>query len=220
MRRFVIIVILFLPHPALAISAEAYQNCAALSKPAPEEALRRADAWLREAYTPEAEHCRALALFTLKRYEDAAQTLEHVFTQTPPEDVLLSVNLLRQTGRAWAKTPQTDSAKARYGQAISILHGVRKPTALTQRLLAETLLERGEFQAKAGEPYDALQDMDQAVSLNLLGERALLSRARLLLSMEQPELARADVETMLRLNPQSAPAQKLLAEIVSHPAKK
>lgn len=220
MRQYIFFIILLLPCPALAISAEAYQNCAALSKSSPDKALAQADAWLHEAYDPEAEHCRALALFNLPRHEEAAKALEHVFTQTPPEDVVLSVNLLRQAGRAWTQTARKDQAKLRYAQAITILNKVRTPSALTQRLLAETLLERAEFLAASGEHFDALQDMDQAVSLNLLGERALTARARLLLSMDQPEMARQDVEAALRLTPRNAKAQKLLAEIVSRPAKK
>ncbi len=210
----VLLALLTAPH-ALAQPQQGYQNCATLSKRAPADALREADMWLLKEYSPEAEHCRALALFSLKRYDEAALALENVFTRTPPEDVLLSVNLLRQAGRAWALHGDPRKAGERYTRSAGILKSVRKPTALITRLLAETLLEYGQFLATQGDPYTALQEMDQAVSLEMLGERALIARAELLLSMRQYPLAQADAEAALRLAPQNAKAQQILREIVS-----
>jgi len=207
-------------NPAFALPEKAYQNCAALSKTAASEALAMAESWLQEAYSPQAEHCRALSLFALKDYEEAAKALEHVFTQTPPAEMALSVNLLRQAARAWALAGNTERAGQRYARALALLQKQRKASPLTHRLLAETLLENGEFLASQDKPYDALQFMDQAVALNVLGERALVARAALLLSMGQKDMAQADAEAALRLAPQSLEAQQILKEIVSHPATK
>lgn len=205
---------------ALALSTDGYQNCAILSKSAPEKALKIAEEWLREEKRLEAMHCKALSLFTLKRYGEAAKALEDVFTNTPPEEIILSVNLLRQAARAHALAKDPATATQRFARAVGILQGVRKPTSLTNHLLAETLLERGELLQKQGNTLDALQDMDFAVSLGLLGERALLARARLLVAMEQYDLAEKDAEAALRISPQNPEAQKVLKEIVSHSGRK
>lgn len=208
-----------IPH-ASAQTPQAYQNCASLSKTDPQAALHQAQTWLNEAYNPQAEHCKALALFALARYEEAALALEHVFTRTPPEDISLSVSLLRQAARAWNHTGQPAMAGRRYARAVGILHYARKPTPLTQRLLAETLLEHGEFLATRQEHYAALQEIDQAVALDLLGERALLARARLLVTMQQYAMAQKDAEAALRLSPQHPEAQKILAQSLSQTRKK
>lgn len=206
--------------PTHAMPPESYQNCTALSKTRPSEALNIAERALAEDKTPEAKHCRALSLFTLKRYEEAAVGLEEVFTQTPPQEVALSVNLLRQAGRARHLAKDDATAKKRYDRAVELLHSVRKPSALTQRLLAETLLERGAWLQKTGDTLSALQDMDYAVTLGILGERALIARARLLLAMNQPTLAMQDAEAALRATPSNVEAQRLLKEILSHSPEK
>lgn len=203
-----------------ALSPEAYQNCTTLSKTAPEKSLAMAEGWLRDERSPEAKHCRAISLFALKRYDEAAKGLEEVFTQTQPEEVALSVSLLRQAARARALSGDTTTAEKRYTRAIEILQQMRHPNGLTTRLLAETLLERGELRSKAGDALSGLQDMDQAVSMEVLRERALISRARLLLTLGQTDMAEEDAEAALRIAPQSPEAQEVLKEIVSHSEEK
>ena len=213
MRTLLTLFLALIAGNAHALPTDGYQNCAILSKTAPEKALAMADAWLREDRALEALHCRALSLFTLKRYTEAAKALEEVFTETPPEEIVLSVNLLRQAARAHALAKDPSTANQRFARAIGILQAVRKPTPLTHRLLAETLLERGELLHKLGDKLAALQDMDFAVSLELLGERALIVRAGLLTDMKQYDLALKDAEAALRLAPQNIEARRMLKKI-------
>ncbi len=219
-RLMIGLMIAFGALPAHSMPSEAYQNCTALSKTRPAEALRIAENSLKDGASPEAKHCRALSLFSLKRYPEAAEGLEEVFTATPPQEMALSVNLLRQAARARHLAKDDATARKRYDRAIELLQTARKPSALSQRLLAETLLERGTWLRNTGDTLNALQDMDYAVTLAVLGERAYIARARLLLAMDQPALAMQDAEAALRVTPSSVEAQRLLKEILSHSPEK
>ncbi len=199
---------------ALSTSSQEYQDCAALSRSTPAAALKQAKDWVEKTRSPEARHCHALSLFALKRYREAALELDKLYERTPPEDHLLSVNLLRQSARAWVLAEKTDRGHARFTLAIGRLQGLNKPSALHQRLLAETLVERGELLQQSGNRLSALQDLDHAVSLNILAERALIARARLYHEMGQPTLAERDARAALHFAPRNAEARKVLKQVV------
>ena len=192
------------------VYTDSYRACASMAAHAPDKALLDAELQLKTGENIGARHCRAMALYALKRYPEAVVDLLTVERQIPREDLALQNYVTRQTARALNLSQKPDEALAHLQQHINSLRADGSNSALRSRLAAETLLERALLRESYAQYAQAIQELDHAISLNPTNEELLLTRARVFIALNDKELARQDLMAVLRSNPTHAEARALL----------
>lgn len=198
--------------PTLVVSP-AYKECTALATSNPTAALAKADEWLKIDQGIAAQHCRAMALFGLRRFDEAATALSGVRDLLGPSDLSLRLYVTRQAARAWMQANRADAALADYGAQLDFLSKVRGNNALAAQSSAELLLDRARLNVTYGKLADAASDLDHAVSLTPLNPELLLERAGVFEQLGDRALARLDAQSVLKLRPRDPKAQALLARV-------
>jgi tetratricopeptide (TPR) repeat protein len=200
------------------VAAEfSYAVCAEKVASNPQEALEMAEKSLQERPVTASYHCRAMALFALARYEQAAGALGQLSTQLEDSNRVLWGSVARQEARSWGLAGDNARAIVTLTQALrSIAEPSHADTALA-RILAELLQERAALYAKGGRELLALQDLDHALSAALnhppLEAALLMDRAELLLQLGETAQARQDVAAAQQLQPNHPRAAALAARL-------
>jgi tetratricopeptide (TPR) repeat protein len=193
--------------------AQHYQNCTNLTRTDPKAALKMAEEWSLKENTASSHHCRALALFALKRYEDAARALDHLSGVVGGDNRVLWANILRQSAKSWELSGNRAKAVTTLTRAIQTIAEPGLSDPALGRLSADLLLDRGQLYASGGRDLLAVQDLDQAIALTPAHEAALLARANLFIRLSEPAMARQDLQAVLRINPSHAQAKALLGQL-------
>ena len=199
--------------PASPLQSPAYKSCISLSNTNPAAALAKADEWLAIDAGVAAQHCRAMALYGLRRYTEAANVLGIVHNQIPQENLTLRTFITHQTASAWANAGRSDLALAAVDGMLLELAPAKGNNAVNSKLTAELLLERARVNIPFGKSADALRDLDHAVSLTPANVDILLERAQTFELLGDRNLARADVESALSISPTSTKARALLVRL-------
>jgi tetratricopeptide (TPR) repeat protein len=202
-------------HAALAqdgiVQSPAYKECIALASSDPTKALAKADEWLTIDNGIAAHHCRAMALYGLKRFEEAGEALGSLRRSIPEENLTLRCFVTRQAVMAWKSANRADAALTILETQITELGQAHGNNAVTAKLTSELLVERAKLNLTYGKLNPAAADLDHAVSLTPLSTEALLTRAEAFEQLGDIPLARADVEAVLTLKPDDAKARAMLA---------
>jgi predicted Zn-dependent protease len=193
------------------ISSPAYRECTALAASNPTAALAKAEEWLKIDQSIAARHCRAMALFGLSRFEDAAQALTDVRNSLGPEHLSLRIYVTHQVSRAWASANRPDAAIATLTNQLDYMSSLKGMNATVAPLSAELLLARAKLNENYGKLRDASADLDHAISLTPLNPDLLLERAGVFEQLGDGQLAKLDAESALKLRPGDAKAQAILA---------
>ena len=96
-----------------------YAQCVALVQTNPAQAEEGARAWQNEGGGAAAVHCRALALTALKRYAEAARTLDDLARGQEITDNLQRAALFDQAGNAWMLAGMASNAAQSFSAAIA-----------------------------------------------------------------------------------------------------
>ena len=201
----------FLP-AASALAAEsfttspAYEACATLATTDAAAALKKAEDLGRTDSSIGSAHCRAMALYGLRRYQEAGEALDEIFHQLPEREEVLRSYVTRQAARAWVEAGQYEKARRSLSAQIASLTPRAHDQPRTGRQVSELLLDRAGIHMKQGQTTDAVQDLDHALSLRPNGEDLLLARAELLLAIGDKALAQEDLQRILRMNPRQPQA--------------
>jgi tetratricopeptide (TPR) repeat protein len=184
------------PGPKLSAPADPssqYDACLAEVAKNPQAALDRAGAWRESGGGFPAEHCAAVALIGLKRYDQAARRLEALagamMIQTPE----LRAATLEQAGQAWLLANDAAKAKADFDAGLSF--SPHNP---------DLLIDRAEAYAAGGQYWEAIDDLNRALESTPDNVTALIYRAsayRNAGGADGLELGLADVERALKLSP-------------------
>lgn len=196
--------------PASADDQQTYRECSQLVKTDPQAALEMADGWIQSDNHPTAYHCRALALYALSRYNEAARALETLSFIIGDSNPVLWGNVMRQAARAWQR--DDDKAKAIVVLTKGISHYMDRAfdDEVIARMVSGLLQERSDLYHKAGRELMALQDLDQAISLTPDDDKLLIKRAELFIEQGEAALAKRDLAKVLIASPTNARAHKLL----------
>ena len=195
----------------------AYQECSNLATSNPAQALVKAESWLQIDNGIPAQHCRAMALYGLRRFDESANALAAVRDAISPENAALRSYIARQTSRALVNANRADQALAMLGAQIAELSKVRGDNANAAKLTSELLLDRARVNANYGKLTDATQDLDHAVSLAPINEEVLIERASVFEKLGDLPLARSDAEVVLKLNSGHKQAKEMLARLNGMP---
>lgn len=191
-------------------NSQEYKSCTALTRADPSKALIMADEWSRTSNAASAFHCRAIALFALKRYTDAGKALNRLSDRVGSSNLMLWANVLRQSARAWELGGDKAQALIALTKAIQPISQEAHNNANMARLASELLSERSRIYAESGRNLFAIQDLDQAVALYSDDEKLLLARAKLFIEMHDHALAEKDLKIVMIKQPNNAVASRLL----------
>lgn len=194
-------------------TSPAYAACAKLATTDAASALRNAEALRKTDHTIAASHCRAMALYGLRRYQEAGETLDEILRQLPQREEVLRSYVTRQAARAWVAAGQPEKARQRLSAQIMRLAPRAPDNPRTGRQVSELLLDRAGILITQGRTADAVQDLDHALSLRPNGEDLLLARAELLLAIGDKALAQEDLQRILRMNPRQPQALDIMRSL-------
>lgn len=221
MKRIGLIVLTsLLTHTAMAadsgiVQSPAYKECIGLSASNPAQALTKAEAWLAIDNGVAANHCRAMALFGLKRFSEAGEALDSVRGMIDRNDVELRSFVTRQSVTAWSNANRLDAALATLDAQINDLSQPFGNNAISAKQTAGLLLERARINLTYGKAKLATQDLDHAISLTPTNADLLVERARAFEMLNDIPLMRMDIESALTLSPNNSKARAMLAKIDS-----
>lgn len=190
--------ILALPFPLLASDPPkllgttpelAYQNCMTLTTKKAEEAWELASGWIQTGGGFPARHCAALALMTLKHYDEAGKRLQELAQEMAKESPDLIAAVLGQAGRAWLLANEANLAYSVQSRALQLTPND-----------PELLVDRAESLAMAKRLPEAIDDLTKALALDPRKTDALVLRASAHRQLEQYDAAKQDVDRALAIN--------------------
>lgn len=190
-----------------------YQACSKKASSNPQAALKEAEAWMIESNVASAQHCKAIALFGLKRYRESAAELQRLAIRLEKSDRMLWANVLHQAARSWELAGNRQRAIASLDYAVSGMDELAHDKASAARVLGDILLKRAEVHQTQGDPFKAVQDLDHAVSLQPTNDKVRLARAKLLVELKESALAKQDLQAILKRNPRHSAAKALMKKI-------
>lgn len=220
-RLFFTVASMLLASTALAQTASmqspAYTECTALAASLPEQALAKADTWLKIDNGVAAQHCRAMALFGMHRYAEAGDALVTARSTIAPDSVTLRSYVTRQAVQAYLNANSADKALAVLNAQITEIGDVRGDNANAAKHTSSLLLDRARLNATYGKLDASAKDLDHAVSLTPVNEEILLERASVFERIGDVQLARNDLDAVLTINPNNNVAKNARARLSGKP---
>ena len=190
-------------------SSELYQDCMRQARSDPERGLEAALSWkeglganlpivkIRDRRQENAAaHCEAIALINLGRFATAAKRLERL-AATMVDDAPKETRgeILAQAGQAWFRVDKNEQAEKAQTAALQL-----------SPYNAEIRIDRAMTRAAKGRYWDAIDDLNVAISFNRGDATSYALRASAYRSLNVLSLATQDVETALQIAPDNAEA--------------
>jgi tetratricopeptide (TPR) repeat protein len=175
--------------------AETYARCMKLSREDPRAATSLAQSWHERGGAHPADHCAAVALIALGRYQEGATRLEALARAMTKAPAALRADVLDQAGQAWLLACAPVRAYAAAGEAVSL-----------QPDDPDLLIDRAEAAASAGYYDRAVGDLDRVLKTHPDRVDALVYRASAYRALDRLDPARADIDKALGQAPHSAAA--------------
>lgn len=169
-----------------------YKACMALSKASPQEAFEAALRWRDLGGGDAAQHCVAAALIGLGHFADAAGRLE-ALAEKAKENPSVKAGLLAHAAQAWLLEGNAPRAEAVLTAALGL-------TPWDAALMVDRAQARAEQRDYAG----AVEDLDRAIARESRRADAYVFRATAYRYLDKLELALADIEKALDLQPSHA----------------
>jgi len=218
MKRLLLIsTCLFMAAPVFAQQASmqspAYRECSALANSNPTQALAKADAWLKMDAGIAAQHCRAMALYGLRRFAEAADALTNVRAMIAPENITLRSYVARQASNALVGANSADQAIGLLSTQINEISTLRTDNGVAAGVTSELLVERARVNTNFGKLDEAARDLDHAVSLTPTHEAVLMERAGVFEKLGDLPLARNDLKSILIINSANSGARTGLSRL-------
>lgn len=188
-RSGIVLVVVLMAVLSNVVSAEDYADCMSRSRKDPDAALARAVSWEAAGGGLPARHCLASALLELGRLAEAADVLEELAAEHDGKPAARS-SLLQQAAAARARAGQAGKALFLLGQARDLA-----PENAT------ILEDRAVLLMSVGQLWEAADHLNVLLDLRPDYGPALVLRASVWRFLETPELARADLERALALDP-------------------
>ena len=167
-----------------------YQACMQQAAAAPKAALKQAMAWEKADGGDAARHCVAASYMGLKQYDDAAMELERIAQTMPQVKAPIMAQLFGQAAQAWMQMGKTDRALADINQGLKL-----------NKNSVDLLVFRAVIKGNRENYFDALDDLNAAYDLTSDRAAILVLRATAYRKLEQPDLAKDNVEMALKADP-------------------
>lgn len=219
-----------------------YAACMDMARKKPDAAIERAKKWWESGGNFGPRHCLAIALVAKESYVQAAKLLEDLAEDAKEEILPLKADLYNQAGQAYWLAGMNDQALGFYDKAI--LFKPREADFLIDRAVArdeagkhfeaiddlniaiEIAPDRPEawlYRANAYRHVNsldlALEDANRAVALSSRSPEALLERATIKSLRKDEAGARADLQSIVKLAPNSIQGKEAATRLKAPPAK-
>jgi len=182
--------------PAQAVTVRDYDGCMKLVHDRADSALEAALAWEQAGGGTGARHCAAMALAAIGNFSDAADQLESLAWDLPPETPdATRAEVLAQAGQFWLDARQPTKADALLSAAVDL--APRDP---------EIRIDRAMAFAAVGRLQDAIVDLSASILMTEKPVEALVLRASAYRQSERLTAAGGDLERALSLAPDHAGA--------------
>ncbi|MEX2201698.1 MAG: hypothetical protein WD711_09920 [Dongiaceae bacterium] len=172
-----------------------YASCMTLARSDAAAAEGEALAWIEQGGGAAAQHCLAISLIGIGRYEEAAELLERMARELPPDQARTVADLFGQAAQAWMLAGSYDRAVADLDQSI-----VLAPYDV------EFVIDRAVAKASGGLYWEAIDDLNEASEMAPGRNDILILRASAYRFVEATELAMEDIARVLETEPQNAEA--------------
>jgi tetratricopeptide (TPR) repeat protein len=178
-----------------AAQAAKYARCLRLAKAQPAAGESFAAAWQQRGGGHPAWHCRAVALFGLGRYREAANSFDALAQAMALAPAALRAGVLDQAGQAWLLAGDPVRAYADCGAAVAL-----RPDD------PELLVDEAETAAAASYYNKAVEALDRVLEADPKRLDALIYRAAAYRALHRLGPALADIQNALATAPNSVPA--------------
>jgi tetratricopeptide (TPR) repeat protein len=219
-----------------------YAACMDMARKKPDAAIERAKKWWESGGNFGPRHCLAIALVAKESYVQAAKLLGDLAEDAKEEILPLKADLYNQAGQAYWLAGMSDQALEFYDKAV--LMKPREADFLIDRAVArddtgkhfeaiddlnlaiEITPDRPEawlYRANAYRHVNsldlALEDANRAVTLSSRSPEALLERATIKSLRKDDTGARADLQSIVKLAPNSIQGKEAAKRLKAPPAK-
>lgn len=176
------------PEPKLDDPAATYLLCLDTARAYPDRGLELAGKWIGLGGGEPAKHCRAIALIGLKEYAEAGSSLEDL-AKDSKRPARLRAAMLAQAGQAWLLGEDLNRADAALTTALSLIPND-----------PELLIDRAEILADAGKYWEAIDDLNAAITYAPNSADAHAFRASAYRMVDAPDMAMEDAERAVMLD--------------------
>ena len=172
-----------------------YDQCLARTQSDPAGALLQAAAWAKTGGGAAADHCAALALVGLRRFDEAGIKLDSLARSAFAANGTVRMNLFDQAGNAWLLAGRPDSAIVSFTAALAV-----------DPLDADLLADRARANAVKKNWAKAESDLSAALMVNPARTDLYVLRGSARHAMGRKADARGDFDSALRIDPRNADA--------------
>jgi tetratricopeptide (TPR) repeat protein len=192
-RHFLLLfVMLALAVPASAQDSARYGRCLEMAEKNPAIALSDANGWTKSGGGMAANHCAAIALTKLRRYDEAATRLDALArAQSTPAD--MRGELFSQAGNAWLLAGNGRKAVLSLQSALTLMGGD-----------PDVFADLGRAQAMVRNWREAVTHLNAALEMRPKRHDLLLLRASAQRALRQYRPALTDLNAALKLKPGDA----------------
>lgn len=180
-----------------------FAQCVAAIEADAERAYEEAMAWAADAQELPAYRCAAMAVIAQGREAEGARRLESLAMGADANATGLRAELFSQAGNAYLLENAAARARSAFTQAIALMQGDRE-------VMPDLLIDRARAYAMEGEWRQSEEDLSRALDLRPDDPLALQLRATARMHQSAFELAEADAQRAVEIEPASIDARLVL----------
>ncbi len=147
--------------------------------------------------------CAAMALSEMNRNEEAARRFESLAMGLPGERAGLQAELFSQAGNAWLLAHDPTNARSAFSRAIAAMAGDRE-------VMPDLLIDRARAYAMESDWRHSEEDLSNALDIRANDALALRLRAYARMNQNAFDLAEADAQAAVNLEPTNVEALLML----------
>jgi tetratricopeptide (TPR) repeat protein len=185
---------------------ERFQQCVAQIDQDAEHAYEEAMAWAADGQSVFAYRCAAMALIAQSRYDEGARRLDSLGMALNPLETGLKAELFSQAGNAWLLAREPSRARSSFTRAIALMSS-------DQEQLPDLLIDRARAYAMELDWRHAEEDLSHALDQRPRDALALRLRAEARMRQSAFDLAEADANAAIAIEPQEVDNYLILGHI-------
>ncbi|MFT3729101.1 MAG: hypothetical protein QM759_14865 [Terricaulis sp.] len=195
------------PSPSDQAAEARFEHCVSLIERQPEQAYEEGMSWASEGHSLQAYRCAAMALIGEGHVEEGARRLRSLASAVSPELTGLRAALLSQAGNAWllARNP----AEARSALTLAITTVQADPGQQP-----DLLIDRARAFAMERDYRHAEEDLSHSLDIRPNTALALGLRASARMHQSSYDLAEADINAAIALDPHNVDFYKTRGDII------
>jgi tetratricopeptide (TPR) repeat protein len=171
-----------------------FSQCVAQIDADPVEAYESGMAWSALTNELGGFRCAAMALVAQNRNEEGARRFESLAMGLPSESAALRAELFSQAGNAWLLARDAANARSAFTRSIATMQGDRE-------VMPDLLIDRARAYAMEEDWRHAEEDLSNALDIRADDPLALRLRAYARMNQNAFDLAEADAQAAVALEP-------------------